>query len=55
MSRFDAAIDLVLRELDRRRDAGHGDWRANSADAVGRLRSARPHAADGRRDLSLPP
>ncbi len=41
MSRFDAALDLVLRELDHRRAAGYDDWRA-SADAVVRLQSARP-------------
>ena len=44
MSRFDKAIDLVLHELNRRRDAGHDDWRANAA-AVGRLRSARARAS----------
>lgn len=43
MSRFDRALDLVLRELDHRRSTGHDDWRAN-ADAMTRLLSARPAA-----------
>ncbi len=41
MSRFDAALDLVRRELDRRRDAGYDDWRASAA-SVARLQAARP-------------
>lgn len=40
MSRFDNALDLVLRELDRRLKSGYNDWRA-SANAVARLRAAR--------------
>ena len=46
MSRFDAALDFVLRELDRRRDSGYDDWRASSA-AIERLRSARAPAGAG--------
>ena len=42
MSRFNSALDFVLRELDRRRQAGYDDWRASVAVAVERLRSARP-------------
>ena len=41
MSRFDAALDHVLRALDRRRESGYDDWRA-SAQAVARLQAARP-------------
>lgn len=39
MSRFYAALDLVLDALDRRHEAGYNDWRA-SAGAIARLRSA---------------
>ena len=41
MSRFDNALDFVLGELDRRREAGYDDWRA-SASAVARLQASRP-------------
>ena len=41
MSRFHAALDFVLSELDRRRESGYGDWRA-AATAVDRLRLAQP-------------
>ena len=40
MSRFDAALDFVRNQLERRRAAGYEDWRANTA-AMERLRSAR--------------
>ena len=43
MSRFDAALDLVLRELDDRRRAGSSEWRASSA-SLERLRATRPPA-----------
>ena len=46
MSRFDAALDFVLRELDGRRRAGYDDWRASST-ALERLRSTRPPAGSG--------
>ena len=45
MSQFDQALDLVLRELDRRRDGGYDDWRA-AATAVDRLRTAQPAAVE---------
>ena len=38
---FNDALDLVLRELDRRRQGGYDDWRANAA-AVDRLLTAQP-------------
>jgi uracil-DNA glycosylase family 4 len=41
MSRFHAALQLVLGELDARRAAGQDDWRA-AAPALARLRSALP-------------
>ena len=41
MTRFDSALDFVLRELDHRRKAGYDDWRA-STEAVERLRAVRP-------------
>ena len=41
MSRFDHALNFVLRELDRSRETGYGDWRA-AASAVERLEAARP-------------
>lgn len=44
MSRFYSALDLVLGELDRRREAGYEDWRASAA-AVARLLSAEPAPA----------
>ena len=46
MTRFDSALDFVLRELDRRRGAGYDDWRATSA-AVARLRAAQPPPESG--------
>ena len=44
MSQFNQALDFVLRELDRRRDAGYADWCA-AATAVDRLVTAQPGAA----------
>ena len=41
MSRFHAALNFVLSELDHRRQTGYGDWRA-AASAVQRLGAARP-------------
>ena len=41
MSRFHAALNFVLSELDRRRETGYGDWRAATS-AVQRLDAARP-------------
>ena len=41
MTRFDAALDHVLSELDRRRESGAGTWRAATS-AVARLQAARP-------------
>ena len=41
MSRFHAALNFVLSELDHRRETGYGDWRAATA-AVRRLEAARP-------------
>jgi DNA polymerase len=40
MSRFRAALDFVLSELDQRQDAGYADWRVATS-AVQRLRNAR--------------
>ena len=44
MSQFDQALNFVLSELDRRRDAGYDDWRA-AATAVDRLLTAQPGIA----------
>ena len=41
MSRFHAALNFVLSELDHRRQTGYGDWRAATS-AVLRLDAARP-------------
>jgi uracil-DNA glycosylase family 4 len=43
MSRFHAALDLVLHELDGRRASGREGWRASAA-SLGRLLAARPGA-----------
>ena len=47
MSRFHAALNFVLSELDRQRVTGYGDWRAATT-ALQRLGAARPQGVPAR-------